>query len=142
MSKTRGFRLHERLAADSVAVGVLDLCQLRLMNNCLWPWLILIPQIDDVSEIHDLSPDAAATLSAETAAASLCLTRLFEVDKVNVGALGNIVPQLHMHVVGRRRDDPAWPGPVWGSGFAEPYDDARMMSALRRLREYFAMPAE
>lgn len=142
MSKTRGFRLHERLAADSVAVGELDLCQLRLMNNCLWPWLILIPQIDGVSEIHDLPADAAAVLAAETAAASLCLTRLFKVDKVNVGALGNIVPQLHMHVVGRRRDDPAWPGPVWGAGFAEAYDDVGMMSALRRLREYFAMPAE
>lgn len=142
MSKTHGFRLHERLAADSVAVGVLDLCQLRLMNNCLWPWLILVPQIDGVSEIHDLSADATAVLAAETAAASLCLTRLFEVDKVNVGALGNIVPQLHMHVVGRRRDDPAWPGPVWGAGLHEAYDDARMMSAIRRLREYFAMPAD
>lgn len=139
MLQTHAFRLDERLAADSLSVGVFELCTLRLMNNRLWPWLILIPQIEDVREIHELPPAARALLTEEIARVSQATAQLFAVDKVNVGALGNIVSQLHVHVVGRRRDDPAWPGPVWGAGFAEPYDEATSMTVLRRLRAHFAM---
>lgn len=139
MSEVPTFRLNERLAADSLSVGVFELCQLRLINNRLWPWLLLVPQIEGVTEIHELPPSARACLIEETAVASQALTRLFPVDKVNVGALGNIVSQLHVHVVGRRRDDPAWPGPVWGSGFAEPYNDADVETIVGRLRDHFGM---
>ena len=137
MSENRVFRLHERLAGDSFSVGVFDLCQVRLMNNRLWPWLLLVPQIEGVREIHDLSVSARAVLTEETAAASAALAALFPVDKVNIGALGNIVSQLHVHVVGRRRDDPAWPGPVWGSGFAEAYDTTELGTIVGRLRDHF-----
>ena len=87
--------------------------------------------------MHDLSVSARAVLTEETAAASAALAALFPVDKVNIGALGNIVSQLHVHVVGRRRDDPAWPGPVWGSGFAETYDTTELGTIVGRLRDHF-----
>lgn len=137
MSGNSTFQLHERLQADSLSVGVFDLCAVRLMNNRLWPWLILIPQIDGAREIHDLGPADRLRLIDETAAASQATAALFAVDKVNVGALGNIVSQLHVHVVGRRADDPAWPGPVWGAGFAEPYDAAGAETIVGRLRDHF-----
>lgn len=137
MSESSTFYIHERLAADSLSVGVFALCQVRLMNNRLWPWLLLIPQIDGAREIHDLTAADRALLTEELAAASQATAQLFPVDKVNVGALGNIVSQLHLHVVGRRRDDPAWPGPVWGAGFAEPYDAAAAETIVGRLRDHF-----
>lgn len=131
------FQLHDRLAADSLPAVDLPLCQLRLMNNRVWPWLLLVPRVVGATELHDLSLADQTRLMAEIAAASQAVAALFAIDKVNVGALGNIVSQLHIHVIGRRRDDPAWPGPVWGSGFAEPYDDAAAGTIVGRLRDHF-----
>lgn len=139
MLEPSAFCLNERLAADSLFVGVFELCQVRLMNNRLWPWLILVPQIEGVREIHQLPAAARAQLMEESAASSEALTLLFPIDKVNVGALGNIVSQLHVHVVGRTCGDAAWPGPVWGSGFAEPYDDEEAGTIVRRLHDHFGM---
>ncbi|BAI71855.1 histidine triad protein [Azospirillum sp. B510] len=128
------FSLNERLQADTHPVADLDLCRVLLMNNALWPWLILVPMREGAVEIHRLDTADQAVLMREIVQASQVVERLFAPDKMNVGALGNMVPQLHLHVIGRRRGDPAWPGPVWGSGHAEPYDPAAAAALVARLR--------
>lgn len=129
--------LHERLMADTAAITDLALCRVLLMNNRIWPWLILVPLREGAVEIHRLSAADRATLMDELAQASRVVERLFAPDKLNVGALGNMVPQLHIHVIGRTVGDPAWPGPVWGSGHAEPYEDAELAALVERLAEAF-----
>lgn len=129
------FILHPVLAGDTVEVTRLPLCRVLLMKDRRFPWLILVPERDAVREIHELTPADRAELIEEIARASEILTRLFRPDKVNVGALGNIVPQLHVHVVARFAGDPAWPGPVWGSGPAAPYEDAALEALRNRLAE-------
>jgi len=130
------FQLDPRLAADTVAVAELPLCMLRLMNDCRFPWLLLVPRIEGAVEIVDLSAQARAQLMEEVARASTALRDAARPDKLNIGALGNIVAQLHVHVVARYRGDAAWPGPVWGSGPAAPYpreDQSRMILRLRAI---------
>lgn len=134
------FVLHDRLHADTVPVLDLALCRVLLMNNRVWPWLILVPMRDGAVEIHRLSAADRAVLVEEVALASRVVERLFTPDKLNVGALGNMVPQLHLHVIGRTRGDPAWPGPVWGSGHAEPYEAAERDSLVERLARVFRDP--
>ncbi|KAA0681511.1 HIT domain-containing protein [Roseomonas genomospecies 6] len=129
------FHLHDRLEADTVPVAHLPLCRVLLMDNRVWPWLILVPAQPGLTEIHQLSPEDRHRLIDETALASRVLEGLFAPDKINVGALGNLVPQLHIHVVARSRTDPAWPGPVWGSGFAERYGPEERDSLTRRIGE-------
>lgn len=133
--------LHERLQADTVPVLDLTLCRVVLMNNRVWPWLILVPLREGAVEIHRLSAEDRAMLIEELALASRVVERLFAPDKLNVGALGNMVPQLHIHVIGRRRGDPAWPGPVWGSGHAEPYEAAACAALVAQLVEAFGEEA-
>lgn len=129
------FSLNERLQADTCPVTDLELCRVLLMNNRLWPWLILVPMRAGAVEIHRLAEEDQATLMREIAQASRAVERLFAPDKMNVGALGNMVPQLHVHVIGRTRGDPAWPGPVWGSGHAEPYEPAAAAALAQRLAD-------
>ncbi|CAO3400238.1 HIT domain-containing protein [Azospirillum palustre] len=129
------FSLNERLQADTCPVTDLELCRVLLMNNRLWPWLILVPMREGAVEIHRLADADQATLMREIARASRVVERLFAPDKMNVGALGNMVPQLHVHVIGRTRGDPAWPGPVWGSGHAEPYEPAEAAALAQRLAD-------
>ncbi len=131
------FSLNERLRADTRHVTDLGLCRVLLMNNRLWPWLILVPMREGAVEIHRLEEDDQATLMREIAQASRVVERLFAPDKMNVGALGNMVPQLHIHVIGRTCGDPAWPGPVWGSGHAEPYEAEAADALVHRLAEAF-----
>lgn len=133
------FRLHDRLDADTTAVGRLDLCLVRLMDNRHWPWVILVPARPEVVEIHHLDPADRTRLIEEIARVSATLEGLFRPDKINVGALGNVVPQLHVHVIARRAGDPAWPGPVWGSGHAEPYAPADRDALVLRLRDALAV---
>ncbi|HEY3566402.1 MAG TPA: HIT family protein [Thermoanaerobaculia bacterium] len=127
------FTLHPTLARDTVEVTRLSLCRALLMNDRRFPWLILVPEREAVREIHQLSPADRAALVEEIARASEALERLFQPDKLNVGALGNIVPQLHVHVVARAAGDPAWPGPVWGSGAAAPYAERELAEIRERL---------
>src|SRR5947199_8337350 len=117
------FTLHEALARDTVEVARLQRCRALLMNDRRFPCLILGPEREAVREIYELAAADRAILVEETALVSDVLARLFGPDKVNVGAPGNIVPQLHIHIVARSASDPAWPGPVWGSGEAVPYAD-------------------
>ena len=99
------FELHERLAADTAEVCELSLCRALLMRDARYPWLVLVPEREELSEIHHLAPADRLNLMAEIVEASEMLERQFRPDKINVGALGNMVPQLHVHVIARRRDD-------------------------------------
>ena len=115
------FALDPRLAADAIPVGDLALSSVLLLDDARFPWLVLVPRRPGASEITDLSEEDAAALARETRIAVGVMLALAKPDKVNVGALGNVVAQLHVHVVGRFRSDPAWPGPVWGHGVRKPY---------------------
>ena len=115
------FKLDSRLAADTIPLGEFSLCRVLLMKDSRFPWLILVPRRPGLVEIHDLEPAARATLIEEVAFASEKLKEATGAKKINIGALGNIVSQLHVHVVARFEGDAAWPGPVWGSGPAIPY---------------------
>lgn len=115
------FALHPRLEADTVTVADWALSRVLLMDDARFPWLILVPRRDGISEIHDLKHGEALVLTEEVRRASAGLKALTGAAKINVGALGNLVPQLHVHIVARNPGDAAWPGPVWGSGSAEPY---------------------
>jgi diadenosine tetraphosphate (Ap4A) HIT family hydrolase len=115
------FELNERLRADSVPVVTLGLCQLRLMDDRRWPWLLLVPQRPDIEELFELRSLDQALLTFECNLVAEALKKITGATKVNVGALGNIVRQLHVHVIARHENDPNWPGPVWGYGTREPY---------------------
>jgi diadenosine tetraphosphate (Ap4A) HIT family hydrolase len=129
------FALDPRLRADTQPIATLPLCQLLLMKDARFPWLILVPQVVGCTEILDLPENARNTLWQEINHAAAVLRSVVPCDKINVGALGNIVRQLHVHVVARQEGDAAWPGPVWGSGAAKPYDDAALSALVQRLRE-------
>ncbi|HEX5718291.1 MAG TPA: HIT family protein [Thermoanaerobaculia bacterium] len=129
------FALHPTLARDTVEVAHLPLCRVLLMKDRRFPWLILVPEREGVREIHELPAVDRAELIEEIARAGEVLERLFQPDKLNVGALGNVVPQLHVHVVARFATDPAWPGPVWGSGPAVPYEDGQLEELRGRLSQ-------
>lgn len=119
--KARGFELDRRLESDTRPLIWLGLCELRVMDDQRWPWLVLVPQRRGAVEVHDLTPLDQAMLSFESNLVSGALQRTTGCDKINVATLGNIVRQLHVHVVARRVGDPGWPGPVWGHGVREPY---------------------
>jgi diadenosine tetraphosphate (Ap4A) HIT family hydrolase len=109
------FALHEWLAADTVEITRWPLSLVLLMNDRNWPWLILVPCRPAIREIHELTEADQRALMTEIVRASRTLTQVVQPDKLNVAALGNVVPQLHVHVVARFSNDPAWPKPVWGA---------------------------
>jgi diadenosine tetraphosphate (Ap4A) HIT family hydrolase len=115
------FVLHPRIETDSLAVADLPLSALRLMRDANYPWLILIPRRSALTEIVDLSADERVQLMTEIALASEALRAEAAPEKLNVAAIGNMVRQLHVHVVARRTGDAAWPKPVWGAAPAKPY---------------------
>src|SRR5215475_12418756 len=115
------FQLDSRLEADTAFVTDWPLCRALLMNDARYPWLVLVPRRSDLVEIADLALADRAVLMEEIIRAGEILRALPGVTKLNVGALGNVVRQLHVHVMGRRPGDPAGAGPVWGHGPAEPY---------------------
>ena len=117
------FTLDPRLETDTVYVTDLALCRVLLMNDSRYPWLILVPMQDGLREFHDLPQEDQSQLMTEITLTTGALQKLHQPDKLNVGALGNIVNQLHIHVLGRFDGDAAWPGPVWGVGAAAPYED-------------------
>ncbi len=128
------FKLDQRLANDSICVGQLKLCQIRLLNDSRWPWLVLVPLIDDLSEVFDLDPVSQALLASETAFVSTILKNLTRAEKINTAALGNIVRQLHIHVIARNPGDQNWPGPVWGFGKSTPYDGDTAKNLISQLQ--------
>ncbi len=128
-----GLILHPRLAQDCFVVGRFDLSVLLLMNDARYPWFILVPQRANISEIHHLSGALRQQLMSESAALSRALAVAFAADKINIAALGNIVPQLHIHHIVRYRSDVAWPAPVWGKFPATPYTDGARKAAMHHL---------
>ncbi|GAA0582216.1 HIT domain-containing protein [Halomonas salifodinae] len=114
--------LDPRLEADTLPVTELGLCQVRLMNDARFPWLVLVPRRPGIREVYQLSTQDQATLWREATALGEGLMKTLSGDKLNLATLGNMVPQLHLHVIVRFAGDAAWPAPVWGQGRAEPYD--------------------
>jgi diadenosine tetraphosphate (Ap4A) HIT family hydrolase len=129
------FELDGRIARDSDLIATLDLCQLRIQNDSRWPWLVMVPQQADMTEIFELPEADQALLSAEVNHVAAVLKEITGATKINVGALGNIVRQLHVHVIARFEGDANWPGPIWGYGSAEPYDGEKMQALMNRLME-------
>ncbi|MFP4264168.1 MAG: HIT domain-containing protein [Halomonas sp.] len=125
------FEPDSRLVEDSYPITELPLCQLRLMNDTRFPWLLLIPRKLGVSELFELDEAEQQQLWREAGRLGCAFKALLAADKLNVASLGNRVPQLHMHLVLRREGDDAWPGPVWGHGEAIPYD----LDALAAMRD-------
>jgi diadenosine tetraphosphate (Ap4A) HIT family hydrolase len=132
------FTLDPRLTADTLAVGDLPLSSVLLLNDARFPWLVLVPRRDGTTELTDLSEEDAAKLMGEIRLAARVLLELAKPDKLNVAALGNLVPQLHVHVVARFRSDPAWPGPVWGFGERRPYPDHAAAALVERAAALFS----
>jgi diadenosine tetraphosphate (Ap4A) HIT family hydrolase len=136
------FTLDHRLEADSLPLCRLSLCQVRLMNDSRWPWLVLAPMREGAVELHDLPPADASAAFAETLRAGAALKSVTGALKINTAAIGNIVRQLHIHVVARNEGDPNWPAPVWGFGARVPYVDGQGEALGRRIRALLIEPED
>lgn len=128
------FRLDEQLANDTMKVGDLPLSTILLMNDCRFPWAIVVPRRDGLVELHDMTPADRRDLLEETVRVSAALQKLTGAKKMNVAALGNQVRQLHMHVIARTEFDDAWPKPVWAAGERVPYKDGEAQACAETLR--------
>lgn len=128
------FELHPRLAEDTVPVGRFPLSLLRLSKDANYPWCILIPQREDVFEIHHLSEEDQQQLMRESCRLAEVMTSVFDADKMNVAALGNQVRPLHLHHIARFETDPAWPQPIWGAKPANQYSTEQLQDRLEHLR--------
>ena len=128
------FELNAQIAADTCPVCSLPLCQVLLAKNAAWPWLILVPQRANLVEIIDLSLEDQKQLWREIDVVARRLKSIVTPDKLNIANLGNVVSQLHIHVVGRRAGDPAWPGPIWGSGISAEYDETEKEAFISKVR--------
>lgn len=127
------FTLHPQLKSDTVQLGSFPLSLLLLMNDSNYPWFILVPQRDNIREVHELEDADRTQLWEESALLSRALVKAFAPDKLNIAALGNQVPQLHVHHVVRYTRDPAWPAPVWGKAPPRPYYSAESVKLARLL---------
>ena len=131
------FTLHDQLRRDTLPVCRLKLCLVQLMNDSQYPWLILVPAVENVTEIAELNEKQRKLLINEIAQVQSVLKTVFQPHKLNVGALGNLVPQLHVHVIARFREDPAWPGPVWSKLPPRPYGESSLRATIARLQNAF-----
>jgi diadenosine tetraphosphate (Ap4A) HIT family hydrolase len=131
---TNTFELHYRLRDDTFSVCELPLCSVLLMNDARYPWVILVPRIADVREIWELSAADQATLWSEVTRTAEQLKSLTRADKMNIASIGNLVPQLHVHVIARKVGDAVWPAPVWGRGEAQPYGTLAAVRQVEALR--------
>lgn len=131
---SEAFELHPRLAADCVTVGHLPLSQLLLLNDARYPWFVLVPRRRGVSEIFELPEADQQRLWRESAQLARFMKQAFAADKLNLGVLGNLVPQLHLHHIARYQSDPAWPGPVWGHSRTQPYTGELLQQRLSLAR--------
>ncbi|WP_296230592.1 HIT family protein [uncultured Pseudomonas sp.] len=132
------FALDSRLQQDCLVIGDFPLCRLLLMNDSNYPWFILVPRREEVSELFQLDADDQRQLWQETTLLAETLKDIFAADKMNVATLGNVVSQLHMHVIVRRREDASWPAPVWGRHPAQPYSEQQAGQVVDKLRSVLA----
>ena len=128
------FRLHPQLSQDTITLGSFALCRLLLMNDSNYPWFILVPQRDDISEVFQLSELDQVLLTRESSYLAQKLAEGFNADKMNIAALGNVVPQLHIHHIVRYHRDPAWPAPIWGQHPAQPYTSADIDAMKQKIK--------
>ncbi|HOZ04959.1 MAG TPA: HIT family protein, partial [Arenimonas sp.] len=128
------FILDARLEADSVFIADGELSQFRLMNDARYPWLVLVPKVADAIELTDLPVQQQHLLLSEINIAAKILRDYINCEKINIGALGNIVRQLHVHVIARTLHDEAWPGPVWGQGKSRTYSPAELSTLIEKLQ--------
>lgn len=128
------FELDPRLQQDTLPVGDFPLCRLLLMNDAQYPWFVLVPQREEIVEVFQLDVEDQRTFWQETTELAEILKDTFGADKMNVAALGNVVSQLHMHVIVRRHGDPAWPAPIWGKHPAQPYTAEQVAAIREKLR--------
>ncbi len=128
------FALHPQLAKDTVLIGELPLCQVLLMNNRHFPWLILVPKREGLRELFDLPPKDYHVAMQEIHDVSQAFYKLHKADKINVAALGNMVPQLHIHIIARFENDAAWPKPVWNTVSA-PYEKSELETTVSGLQK-------
>ena len=129
--------LHPQLKKDCFVLGEFSLCTLLLLDDANYPWFILLPNREGAREIHLLTEPDQQQLMAESMYFSRCLQQVFQPDKLNIAALGNVVPQLHIHHIARFRNDACWPAPVWGAVDAIPYQPAQRETIKNQLLEWF-----
>lgn len=130
-----GWHLHPQLADDTHPLATFALCELRLMDDANYPWLVLVPRVADAVELIDLDAAQRHALTDEIDRVSHTLLKVFRPRKLNIAAIGNMVPQLHVHVIARYEEDPAWPRPVWGTAAALPYTAEALIERIARLSE-------
>lgn len=133
------FQLHPRLAQDCIAIGRLELCRLLMMNDSQYPWFILVPERADLQEIYQLSKAERELLTEESSYLAENLATLYKADKMNIAAIGNLVPQLHIHHIVRYRNDIAWPAPIWGKFDAVPYTEQQITNNVARIKAQLGM---
>lgn len=134
--------LHPQLQQDCFILGQFELCLLLLMNDNQYPWFILVPQRENIREIHHLTADEQIQLMQESSRLASALEQAFAADKINVAALGNVVPQLHIHHIARYTTDAAWPKPVWGLLPAKPYTDDEFQVVSQHIKAHLPMLQE
>lgn len=131
---TESWHIDPQLAEDTHPLAAFALCELRLMDDANYPWLLLVPRVADAVELLDLDASQRHRLADEVDRASRALLAVFRPHKLNVAALGNLVPQLHVHVIARFQHDPAWPAPVWGRVAAQPHSPELLVQRIAQLQ--------
>jgi len=134
--------LHPQLKKDCIQLGEFTLCSLLLLNDANYPWFILLPNRAGITEIHHLSKIDQQQLMTESMFFSQCLEQVFQADKLNIAALGNVVPQLHIHHIARFTTDACWPAPVWGAVSPIAYNEAQLKNIKKQLLNWFNTNAE
>ena len=129
--------LHPQLKKDCIQLGEFTLCSLLLLNDANYPWFILLPNRAGITEMHQLSEIDQQQLMTESMFFSQCLEQVFQADKLNIAALGNVVPQLHIHHIARFTTDACWPAPVWGAVSTIPYNEAQLKNIKKQLLNWF-----
>ena len=137
--KNSPFQLHERLQQDCISIGRFSLCQLLMMNDKQFPWFILVPERPDIKEIYQLNAADRQLLSEESCFLAENMADLFKADKMNMAAIGNMVPQLHIHHIVRYQTDKAWPAPVWGKFPAQPYTEQQRVELIAKVKAQLKM---
>lgn len=126
-------KLNPQLEKDCIMLGEFSLCSLLLLNDANYPWFILLPNRENITEIHQLAEHDQQQLLSESTFFSRCMEQIFQPDKLNIAALGNVVPQLHIHHIARYTTDACWPAPVWGSVTAVPYNKSQLENIKKQL---------
>lgn len=131
------FQLHPRLQQDGIEIGQFELSKLLLINDSQYPWFVLVPQKPNIAEIYQLSEAEQVQLQKESSRLAEKLAEIFKADKMNIAAIGNMVPQLHIHHIVRYKNDVAWPAPVWGKFDAVPYTEQQLETIKKQILSAF-----